>query len=259
MSHLFAQTTHLENFACEICMRTMQYSRKPWFSILQNRLLYEYRIYLTIPYFAFTNNHVKALKSVRSQWGWRGTRWFYCTASLRTTFPSPHSIPIKATGQDHFFLSSSKVNQRCFTDNDFRSNCFSPRPFLHRPTLNKVFQVGQPGPKALQWSVKPGEGITPLLGKYHGNMAQSSQLKTCISWERPQLSRNGAKPLSAKSSSRDKSRTQVQIGPEFLNSAINVLWSVSNWHIDTISQSPSVISNEKFAFTETDGVQETII
>lgn len=58
MSHLFAQTSPLENCACEICMRTMQHSRKPWFSTLQNRLLYEYRIYLTIPCFAFTNNRV---------------------------------------------------------------------------------------------------------------------------------------------------------------------------------------------------------
>ena len=31
------------------------------------------------------------------------------------------------------------------------------------------------------------------------------------------------------------------------------LWSVSSWHIDTISQSPSFISNEKFASAETEG------
>ena len=117
-----------------------------------------------------------------------------------------------------------------------------------------MFWVGQTGPKAPQWSVKPGEGITHLLGKYHGNMAQSSQLKTCISWERPQLSKElEQNPCQPRVPAETTSRTQVQAGPEFTNSAINVLWSVSSWHIDTISQSPSLVSNEKLASAETEG------
>lgn len=110
--------------------------------------------------------------------GW-GHRVILMQSQVRTAAPpSPLHSHSKPYTKSLYCCPQARQIRGTSLQMILEANHFFPRPFLCRPALEEMFRVGQAYAQASQWSGRLGGGMPQTLGKFHRNMAHSSQLST---------------------------------------------------------------------------------